>query len=71
MRGDEPVVIINGQQLSTGQAMTVRVALANFYGEMHEKKFPLGKDEHGIAMRDGYRARLEELFEFMSRNQGD
>lgn len=71
MRGDEPVITINGHQLSTGQAMTVRVALVMFLSEMDAEKYPLGKDEHGIAMRDGYRARLSELLELIALNQGD
>ncbi len=55
----EPVITINGTQLSEGQAMTVRVALGAFAFDL---KDGLGDDDHGKTMTTGYRARLSEIF---------
>lgn len=60
----EPTIIINGQELSSGQAMAVRVAITNFYGEMDDMH-ALGKDEHGVAMATAYHARLEEVLKII------
>lgn len=59
---DEPTITINGQTLSVGQAMTVRVALSAFQFGL---KDGLGDDEHGKAMTAGYQARLSEIFQMM------
>jgi hypothetical protein len=57
----EPIITINGVQLNTAQAMTMRVALTNFVIDLKEPD-ALGNDETGIAIRNGYRARLNEIF---------
>jgi hypothetical protein len=59
---NEPNIIINGQQQSVGQAMTVRVALGSFAMSLEEG---LGDDEHGQRMTAAYRERLRELFTLM------
>jgi len=50
---NEPLITVNGQPLSEGEAMTIRVALNAFLQEMTEPA-ALGDDEHGKAMAAGY-----------------
>ncbi len=59
----EPDITINGQKLTEAQAMTVRVALSDFYTGLEAG---LGDDEHGKRMTAAYRARLEELFRIIT-----
>lgn len=59
----EPAIIINGVRLTTGQAMTVRVALGSFAMSLNDG---LGDDEHGRQMTAAYRERLRELFQLMN-----
>lgn len=63
---DEPTITINGQMLTKGQAMAVRVAITNFHDDMH-KADTLGKDEHGLAMTKAYRERLTEVITIILR----
>ena len=56
----EPIITINGVQLNTAQAMTVRVAVTNFTLDLRAPD-ALGEDETGVAIRNGYRARLDEI----------
>lgn len=51
-------ITINGRALTTGQAMTVRVALESFALSLRDG---LGDDEHGKAMTAAYIARVEEI----------
>ena len=60
MGSDEPHITINGRELTTGQAMAVRVAITGFYEEMNDPK-ALGDDEHGRFMVEQYRNRLSEV----------
>jgi len=48
-----PLVAIGYAALTTGEALTLRVALESFIAEM-SKRNALGSDEHGEAMRRGY-----------------
>ena len=57
----EPRITIDGIVLTTGQAMTVRVALASF--TLDVKVGRLGSDEHGVAA--AYKARLEEILKLL------
>lgn len=52
MKPSEACITINGQNLSEGESMTVRVALNAFYLELIQHG--LGEDEVGIAVCDGY-----------------
>lgn len=61
---DEPHITVNGQELTTGQAMAVRVALSNFFIEMGDPD-ALGDDEHGRAMVAAYSARAAEVLRLM------
>lgn len=54
MIGEEPNIIINGQQLSLLEAMTLRVALGNFCMFLNQVPQPLGTDETGITLARGY-----------------
>jgi hypothetical protein len=61
---EEASITINDRQLSTAQAMAVRVAVSDFYAEMQDPD-ALGDDEHGRAMTKAYRERIAEVIEFM------
>lgn len=53
---EEPKIIINGIELSTGAAMTVRVAIESFAVDLTVDG--LGEDERGKAMTAGYLAQI-------------
>ncbi len=55
----EPIITINGQQLTNAQAMTVRVAITSFAADLVEEG--LGDDETGREIAQGYWDRLKEL----------
>ena len=52
---DEPAITINGIPLTTGQAMTVRVACSHFFMSL----------EPSEKIDTAYKARLEEVFKMM------
>jgi len=56
---DEPIIVINGHRLHTGQAMTVRVALQTFAIDL--QRDGLGDDEHGRRMTQHYLAAIEAI----------
>ena len=53
-------ITVNGVQLTTGQIMTVHVALQSFAMDMHKENV-LGEDEHGKTMRLLYLDRIREI----------
>lgn len=53
-------VRINGALLSTGQVMTLRVALNAYYCDMGKLDI-LGNDEHGLLMVKAYREQSANL----------
>jgi len=55
----ESDITINGVPLTNAQAMTVRVAIENFASDLREDG--LGKDEVGVAICQGYLARIDEI----------
>lgn len=61
----EPTIIINGQTLTQGEAMTVRVALCAFISDMN-KPNALGDDETGKAIAAGYVRNGQSVFKIMS-----
>jgi hypothetical protein len=61
---DEPRITVNGQELTSAQAMAVRAALTDFYFIMGEPN-ALGFDEHGVAITAAYRARVREVLGMM------
>ena len=61
----EPNITISGVRLTTAEAMTVRVALGAFAMDL-ENENALGDDDHGHAMRDGYRAAIRHIFALMA-----
>ena len=63
----EPEIIINGNKLHAGQAMTVRVAINGFLMELNDKPNPLGDDKHGKIMTAAYIKRCHEINELMSK----
>ena len=60
----EKEIRINGQILTAGQEMALRVSLNNLYMEMQDP-LALGDDEHGKAMTAGYRAQVVALLEII------
>jgi hypothetical protein len=50
---DEPIITVNRQLLTEGEAMAVRVALNSLISQMKEPN-ALGDDDHGKAMAEGY-----------------
>jgi len=56
----ETPITINGQPLSEGQAMSVRVAVEAYLVEMSQEG-ALGEDERGEGIRQGYLGRLTEV----------
>jgi hypothetical protein len=63
----EPVITVNGQPLTIGQAMAVRVAVTDFHGQMQDPD-ALGTDEHGWRMVEAYKTRLDEVLKLMLPN---
>ena len=57
----EADIEIYGQQLSFGQAMTLRVALSSFIAELQYDENSLGTDELGRSMRKNYLERAREI----------
>lgn len=55
----EPTIIINGKQLTTAQAMTLRVANSNFASDLRTEG--LGDDEMSRAIAADYLARTAEI----------
>lgn len=56
---NEPTITINGQQLTEGQAMTIRVALETFAIDI--SSHGLGEDAHGQIMRENYARIIGEI----------
>lgn len=54
----EPEILINGVQLTSAQAMTVRVALS-------AADWDCGNDDLGKQLSEGYKARAREVFAIM------
>ena len=56
---NEPTVVINGKTLTSGQSMTLRVALASFKSHLYEDG--LGSDHHGVEMVKLYLERISDI----------
>lgn len=54
----EPAIRINGTALTFAQAMTIRVAVGSFLMTVNDQG---ARQELGIGLADGYRARLLEV----------
>lgn len=61
----ESSVVINGQQLISGQVMTLRVALESFALQMEDG---LGDDPAGVAMTEEYQERLKQIRLMLYKN---
>lgn len=61
----EPIITINGQLLSHGQAMAVRVACTVYHATLATETDPLGNDEHGRRMTKAYIDRYNEVLKLM------
>jgi hypothetical protein len=62
----EPTITINGVRLTEAQAMTVRVAVNNLAIDLTHDN-PLGNDEIGKSIADGYQARIHEINQIISK----
>lgn len=62
---NEPRISINGQPLTEGQAMTMRVALESFAADLLASDGGLGDDEHGKRMQKAYADRINEIRKLM------
>jgi hypothetical protein len=60
----EPDISINGHQLSSSQAMAVRVAINDLFQWTNDPAI-FGSDECGRAMNEAYRNRLDEVMRMM------
>ena len=63
----EAKIEINGQQLSEGEAITIRVALATFSQCLYENG--LGDDENGIGMVSAYQKNIVNILKKMFKVQ--
>ena len=61
----ESIVVINGQQLTSAQAMVVRIAVATFVSE--PRADVLGDDEMGRAIAAAQKARAQEVEALLQR----
>ena len=64
---EEAQITVNGVELSSGQAMVVRVALSAFL--MHLQEDGLGQDELGHELASAYRARASEVLKALLRGR--
>lgn len=60
---NEPKIIINGKELSSAQAATIRCAIENFSFDL--KTEGLGDDAHGKEMVRLYMSSIEKIREAM------
>jgi len=59
----EPIITINGKQLTQGQSMTVRAALNAFTVDL--KNEGLGEDEIGLSILKGYLRNIQQINEMI------
>ena len=59
---EEPIITINGVQLTTAESMTMRVAIGSFLISIQSG---LGDDEHGRIMTEGYTRCCNEIHRLM------
>jgi hypothetical protein len=60
----EPVITVNGEQVSEAEAMTIRVALSCYAMDL-ENENALGSDVAGREIRGGYIRCIHALFRRM------
>lgn len=66
MRKTEPHIEIEGNVLTPGQSMTIRVAVESFASWLVENG--LGEDEHGKRMVKSYSQCIVEIRNFMYKD---
>lgn len=59
MEWTEANIVINGEELSYAESMTLRVAISSFLSEM--KHSGLGNDKTGKAISEGYIRHSKEI----------
>ena len=64
----EADITINGTPLTSGQSMTVRVAVVSYYSDLNSDG--LGEDEQGIEMCEAYKQRLIEIIKLLHEDEG-
>ena len=65
----DPIITINGVQLSDGEAMALRVAITAYHAQM-AKPNALGNDTVGENIRKGYLSNLGRVQNIIFLNQG-
>ena len=60
----EPRITINGVELTTAEAMTIRVACSSFAADLRDG---LGDDEIGFSICRGYNVALGSIFKAIRR----
>lgn len=64
---NEPEITINGIQLNSAEAITIRVAVSSFLSNLKDEN-ALGDDEHGKRMRKEYLKNLGIICLLMEKN---
>jgi DNA-binding beta-propeller fold protein YncE len=64
----EAKIVINGQELTEAQSMTMRVSIETFYAFLSDTSTALGSDPHGVALSSAYRNRMDEIRNYMYAN---
>lgn len=59
----EATIVVNGQELTVGESMTVRVALSLFANDISVNG--LGDDAHGKVMKGAYLRNVRRIMELM------
>lgn len=65
----EPIITVSGTQLTTAQAMTVRVALEMFAMDLSLPSMDHQEDAHGKEVNDAYMQRIREIRLLMFPNK--
>ena len=60
----KPIIVINGNKLTNGQAMTIRVAIEQFAIDLKEEN-ALGDDETGKQIAQGYKNCINEIRKYI------
>lgn len=62
----EPIITINGTQVTNAMAMTIRVAIESFSARLQDG---LGEDLHGKSMVRLYNDRIQEIRDLIFKDK--
>lgn len=63
----ESSIQINGNALTIGQAMALRMAVSEAFSRLEVDPSTFGNDDHGRMMASAYRGRLKEVLVYLMR----